>query len=191
MSTYSFVYGQQDKLFKEISLQGKDTLRSENYFVKNTTDSLSATTPEPSSAFSYADTGITKVKKPLKTWVYTKDGKMIKGLLTGGSDSVLVIYEGSASGYKAGDSTHSVTIGYGDINLIKTKKGGGLIKGLLIGGAIGFAPAFFGEGGAYVAVITFPAGLITGGIVGANSKKKHKINGDFKAFSAFAYKYIK
>lgn len=49
-----------------------------------------------------------------------------------------------------------------------------ILKGILIGGAIGLAPIVFGEGGAYVAVFSFPLGLIVGGIVGNNTRKKHK-----------------
>jgi hypothetical protein len=48
-----------------------------------------------------------------------------------------------------------------------------ILKGILIGGAIGFAPIIFGEGGAYAAMITFPAGIITGAILGIRANKKY------------------
>ena len=49
-----------------------------------------------------------------------------------------------------------------------------ILRGILIGGAIGIAPVAFGEGGAYVAVFSFPAGLITGAILGASAKRRHR-----------------
>ncbi len=49
-----------------------------------------------------------------------------------------------------------------------------ILRGMLIGGAIGIAPVVFGEGGAYVAVFSFPAGLITGAILGAAAKRRHR-----------------
>lgn len=49
-----------------------------------------------------------------------------------------------------------------------------VVRGILIGGAIGILPVVFGEGGAYVSIITFPAGLITGAILGLKAKRKHR-----------------
>ena len=49
----------------------------------------------------------------------------------------------------------------------------GALKGALIGGGIGLLPIVAGQGGGYVAIITFPVGLITGAIIGGTSKKKH------------------
>jgi hypothetical protein len=50
---------------------------------------------------------------------------------------------------------------------------------------------FFGQGGAYVAVLTFPLGIITGSIVGATSKRRYVIKGDAQALAQFTRKYIK
>ena len=86
-------------------------------------------------------------------------------------NSVSFVYEGTISEYNTQSANKTISIDYKNIRTIKTKKRGGLLKGVLIGGVIGFAPAFFGEGGGYVAIITFPVGLITGSIVGATSKE--------------------
>jgi hypothetical protein len=57
--------------------------------------------------------------------------------------------------------------------------------------AVGFAPVVFGQGGAFVATVSFPLGVIIGSIVGATSKKKFIINGDLQAFQKFTGKVIK
>ena len=49
-----------------------------------------------------------------------------------------------------------------------------ILRGMLIGGAIGIAPVVFGQGGGYVAIFTFPTGLITGAILGASARRRHR-----------------
>ncbi len=129
--------------------------------------------------------------KLVRIWVYDDNNSAVKGVLIGASDSVLVVYQGSISAYKKESSPALMRINYKNIRLIKIKKSGGVLKGALIGGVIGFTPAFFGEGGAYAAIITLPAGLITGAIIGATSKRKYAIHGDAKAFGKFRHKWIK
>jgi hypothetical protein len=102
----------------------------------------------------------------------------VRGLLTAVSDSVLLIDE----------SNGTSGIAYYNIDKIKTRKKGSTLKGLGIGAGIGIIPAFFGEGGAYAAVITFPVGIITGTIIGATSKKKYTINGSATSFAHFVHK---
>jgi len=58
-----------------------------------------------------------------------------------------------------------------------------LLQGLAIGGVIGLSPIVFGQGGAFVAILTFPVGIITGAIVGATSSEKYFINGNYAAFN--------
>jgi hypothetical protein len=43
----------------------------------------------------------------------------------------------------------------------------------------------------YVAIFTFPLGIITGSVIGATSRKKYEIKGDPQAFAKFTRKYIK
>jgi len=144
-----------------------------------------------SSLWASSQDSISKPAKLLKIWVYTKDNTEIKGVFSGASDSGLFIYEGTISEYNEQSSHKMISIDYKNIRLIKTKKRGGLLKGVLIGAVAGLSPAFFGEGGAYVAVITFPVGIITGTIVGATSKKKYEINGESEAFAQFVNKHVK
>ena len=135
------------------------------------------------------DTLVTK--KPFITWVYTKQGNMVKGVLAGRSGSDLLLYPGSLKEKKKNIDYPFVRIPFGNITTIKTKKPNGLIKGLLIGGGIGFAPVIFGEGGAYVAIIAFPLGIVTGTLICATSKKKFSLNGDYRLFLSFTDKFIK
>ena len=138
----------------------------------------------------FAQTEITKARKPVYIWIYTNDGSIHKGILTGGSATSLQIHPGRIKDYRKQDKAITMNLDYKDITLIKTKKTGGLLKGLLIGGGIGFFPVVFGEGGAYVAILAFPLGVISGTVVGLTSKKKHIINGDIKAFQKFTSKFI-
>ena len=119
---------------------------------------------------------------------------MQQSLLTGGSATTVLIYPGSMKEYKNQASPQSVRISYENITTIKIKKtkgAGGVLKGILIGGGIGLSPAFFGEGGAYAAIIAFPVGVILGAIIGATSKKKYEINGELNSFQKFIHKFIK
>jgi hypothetical protein len=138
----------------------------------------------------HAQTGMSRVHKHLKTWAFTNDDKEIKGTLIGASDSALFIYPGSIGAFEKENAPVLTAINYQNISLVKVKQRGGVLKGALLGGGIGFAPAFFGEGGAYVAVITFPVGLITGTVVGATAKRKYKIDGSHEAFAEFKHKWV-
>lgn len=135
------------------------------------------------------DTLITE--KPVTTWVYTKQGNMLKGVLAGRSGTDLLLYPGSLKEKKKNIDYQLVRINFDNITIIKTKKPNGLIKGLVTGGGIGFAPVIFGEGGAYVAIIAFPLGILTGTLIGASSKKKYMINGNYTSFLTFSDKFIK
>lgn len=132
-----------------------------------------------------------KNQKPIRVWIYTTDAKMQKGILAGRTDSTLLLYQGSKKAYEKQEAPHLADIHYKNITIIKTRSKLGFLKGMGIGAGIGIAPVVFGEGGAYVAVVSFPTGLITGTIIGANSKKKHRINGDFAAFQKFTDTFIK
>jgi hypothetical protein len=141
------------------------------------------------SLLASSQDSIFKPAKLLKIWVYTGDNTELKGVFSGASDSMLFVYEGTIDAYNKQASHKTISIDYKNIRIIKIKKRGGLLKGLLIGAVIGLAPAFFGEGGAYAAVITLPVGIITGAIIGATAKKKYAINGGERAFRQFIEKY--
>ena len=131
-----------------------------------------------------------------KIWLYTSQGNMLKGVLVSTSDSSVNIFPGKFSEWNSHPKTTAINESYLNINNIKTHKKGGLIKGMLIGAGIGLAPVLLssafgqGEGGAYVSIITFPIGIITGAIIGSTSKKKFFIDGDASRFHSF-HKRIK
>ncbi len=133
----------------------------------------------------------TIMQKPLKVWIYSKDNKEQKGILTGSTATTVLIYPGSLKEYKNQSSPQSLSISYESIYLIKIKKANGLLGGLAKGGLIGLTPVIFGEGGAYAAIIAFPLGVIIGSIVGATSKKTFEINGDISSFQKFTKRVIK
>ena len=139
-----------------------------------------------------AQSEFTKVRKPLKAWISLKEDSLRKGLLTGFSTTDLEIYPGSKDEFKNHKSADLTTINYKNIDIIRVKKpgAGGIIKGIAIGGLIGLLPVLFGEGGAYVAIISFPLGIITGAIVGATSKKKYAIDGNLSSFQKFTAKRL-
>ena len=138
-----------------------------------------------------AQTDTVRNQHPQYVWVYTTGGKMQKGILAGHTDSALLLYQGSKRAYKKQEVPALASINYKNITIIKTRIKAGFLKGLGIGAGIGIAPVFFGEGGAYVAALSFPTGLITGSSIGFNTKKKHKINGDFTVFRKFTDTFIK
>src|SRR3954453_14547209 len=96
-----------------------------------------------SSLSVFAQIDITKTKKPLKIWIYTRENSEEKGVFAGASDSVVFIYHGSISAYTKDASPELVSISYKDIDVIKVKKSGGFAKGLLIGAGIGLLPIVF------------------------------------------------
>jgi hypothetical protein len=142
----------------------------------------------PVKMFAQQDTLVTE--KPVTISIYTKQGNKLTGILAGRSGEELLLYPGTWKEKKNNTAYQLVRIHYSSINTIKTKRPNGFVKGLLIGGTVGAAPLLFGEGGAYVAVASLPTGLLTGGIIGASSKKKYTINGEYPAFLAFTNKFI-
>jgi len=137
-----------------------------------------------------SQTTAVKDQKAAMIWVYTKQGSLQKGVWHSSTDTSLSIYQGSMNEYLNKKSHELASINYENISMIKIKKHGGLLKGLLIGAGIGLAPIVFGQGGAFVAFISFPVGIITGTIVGITSKKKYIINGDLHAFQKFINKRL-
>ena len=126
--------------------------------------------------------------KPPRIWVYGSDGKVTKAILAGTDENTLLLY--TAGSKAADDSTRKagmLRIPYTEIVTIKTRKKSGWLKGMGTGGAIGLAPVVAGEGGAYVALVAFPLGLVTGALIGI-SKKKHSINRNLELFNKFARK---
>ncbi|MEO6538902.1 MAG: hypothetical protein ABIT07_00135, partial [Ferruginibacter sp.] len=124
--------------------------------------------------------------------VTTSDGKSISGVLVNTTDSSLTMFSGKPSEYNHLNN-FTVSQQYSNITKIETHRKGSLLKGLLIGAGIGIAPVLvgnlfgpsIGEGAAYVSLITFPVGVITGGILGGTSKKIFLINGDATKFYSF------
>ena len=113
----------------------------------------------------------------------------VKGLLVQLEDSSVILYPRTRKGFRKEVKLDQVVIAWSQIQQIKLKKKNGLFKGVLIGGAIGFAPVIFGEVGAYVALVAFPLGIITGAIVGITSGKKYTINGNYAAFNKMKKRY--
>lgn len=115
--------------------------------------------------------------------IQEKSDKIERGLLVRLEDSSAILYPGKWKRFRKSVINDSVVIAYSQILKIKLKKKNGLLKGLLIGGVIGFAPAFFGEGGSYVAAFSLPIGIITGAIIGSTSHRKFFINGNYASFN--------
>ena len=132
-----------------------------------------------------------KPHRPTYVWVYTKENRIQKGFLTGFSDKDLILYAGNENELKKEKSPQLISFNYENIDVVRAKKRGGLLSGFLIGAAIGLTPIVFGQGGAFVAVVTVPLGAIIGTIVGVTAKKKYMIHGDLTAFEKFKHKVIK
>ena len=137
------------------------------------------------------DTLVTR--KPVNIWVHTSDGNLVKGKLAGRSGNHLLVNTRATEmqGVRGGYTLERIP--YQHITIIRTKKQqgfGGMLTGMLIGGAIGFAPVLGGEAGAYVAVLAFPVGLITGAIVGGTSKKHYRINQSYQPYLRFTNRHL-
>jgi len=126
-------------------------------------------------------------------WITTNEGKVIKGILISTSDSSVEIFPGKKSEYGKQLKISMVKESYVNIAEIQIHKKKALLKGLLTGAGIGLAPVLIGgifgestgQGGAYVSMITFPVGIITGAISGIASRKRFLIRGDKRKFYAF------
>ncbi|MEP6594647.1 MAG: hypothetical protein ABJA71_01825 [Ginsengibacter sp.] len=131
--------------------------------------------------------------RPKKIWVYNDQGNLIKGIFVGSSDSSVNIFPGKLSEWNSRSKTSVVNQSYLNINNIKIHKKSGLVSGMLLGAGVSLLPVLVGsifgqstgQGGCYVSIITFPAGLITGAIIGGTSKKRFLINGEALRFHAF------
>jgi len=131
-------------------------------------------------------------------WITTNEGKVIKGILVSSSDFSVEIFPGNKSEYGKQQKISLVKESYVNIDKIRIHKKNAGLKGLLIGGGIGLAPGLIGpifgkntgEAGSFLSIITFPVGIITGGIIGITSKKRFLIGGDKRKFYAF-HKQIK
>ena len=132
-----------------------------------------------------------KFKKTVKIWIHSQNGQMQKGLLGGRTGDSLLFYSGSNRDYRKQASPAYLHIGCVNISMIKAKKRFGFLEGALVGGSIGFVPIFIGEAGGFVAVVTFPLGIVTGVTAGVLSKKKYKINGNPAAFQKCTDKLMK
>jgi hypothetical protein len=137
-----------------------------------------------SVCFSFAQNTASGTYRPrYYASVTSTDSKIQKGVMIQLNDSSIVLYPGNwQKFYNEKIIQDSVAITYSHIQQIKLKKRGGLVKGLAIGGVIGLSPIVFGQGGAFVAILSFPVGIITGAIVGATSSKKYFINGNYVVF---------
>jgi hypothetical protein len=126
-------------------------------------------------------------------WITTNEGNVIKGVLISTSDSSVEIYPGKKSEYGKQLNISTVKLSYLNIAEIQIRKKNALLNGLLIGAGFGLAPVLMGpifgkstgEGGAYVSIIAFPLGIITGVITGIASRKTFLIGGEKRKFYAF------
>ena len=128
-----------------------------------------------------------------KIVLQTVDEKMVKGLLIEIKDSSITVYPGNSNRIGSEEMSHTENIEYSQIQQIKLKRKNGLLKGMAIGTGIGILPVLVGgifgrstgEGGAYVSLVAVPLGFITGGVIGATSRKKYNVHGDFSQFRDF------
>ncbi|PWU05113.1 MAG: hypothetical protein C5B52_00275 [Bacteroidetes bacterium] len=126
-----------------------------------------------------------------KIWITTTSGNLIKGVLLSVSDSSVKIFPGTYGDLKKQKNYTIINQDYSTISEIKIKKRAGWLKGMGIGALIGASPVLFGEAGAYVAIVSFPLGVVVGTIVGATSKKKFEINAELQNFNKFRHKVSK
>ena len=112
-----------------------------------------------------------------KIWLYNGQENLTNGFLVSTSDSTAKIFTGKLSEWRSSSKISVTDQFYSNIDHIKIHKKGGLIKGVLIGAGIVFylvgslfGPSI-GEGGAYVSIIAFPIGIITGAIIGSTSRE--------------------
>jgi len=124
---------------------------------------------------------------PLPVYLNTVDERSMAGTIQSISDSAIIF--SAKPGSKQGEA-NNMEISYTNIRQIKIRNKNGILKGFFYGTGIGLLPAIGGaiigkgEGGAYVSVITFPLGVITGTLIGT-SRKKFNINGNASSFSDF------
>ncbi|MGZ5248223.1 MAG: hypothetical protein ACXWCR_14035 [Flavitalea sp.] len=159
-------------------------------FILLLTIAISTITPCYSSATATSDT-----LKPLYR-IYLKDLKNYRyqGLMANTPPTTAAIYPGSLSSWKYLNESHQLILPANTIKHYGLTKRDGLLREVLIGSGIRFTPLIIssifgkGEGSAYVSFITFPPGSITGGDIGATSKKRFAIAGNPGLFNLFRNK---
>lgn len=130
-----------------------------------------------------------KLKKnfPMPVYLTTIDNKVIPCMIQDVGDSSILIVSKSR---KANPDLNGTEINYSNIREIKIRRKNGILKGVLLGAIAGALPVAGGiivgqaQGGGFVTMVTLPAGIITGGIIGTSHKKYH-INGNAASFSSF------
>ena len=128
-----------------------------------------------------------------KISLQTTDGKMVKGLLIDIKDSSITVFPGNSNRIGSEEMSHVQKIDYTQMQQIKLKRRNALINTIGIGAGIGILPALVGgifgrstgEGGAYVSLVAVPLGIITGAVIGATSRKKFNVHGEFYQFHGF------
>ena len=131
------------------------------------------------------------LKFKYKIWVHTTSGNLIKGILLSVNDSSVRIFPGEFSQLKKERNSEIVNQSYTTISDIYIRKKAAWLKGMGIGALIGISPIIFGQAGAYIAIVSFPVGIVTGTIVGATSRKKFNINSSKENFAKFRQKVSK
>ncbi len=117
--------------------------------------------------------------------------KRYQGLLIKAGDSAVSIFPGSFYAWKQEDHLQLVIIPAYQIQKIMLQKKNGLLAGAIIRSGIGLLPLLFssivGKGGlgSYLSILTFPLGLMTGGIIGATSRRKYNVAGDPEQYTRF------
>lgn len=153
--------------------------------------------------FSYVITALPGFSQEQKTLedqliiitVYTKQNNYIKGLLHEISDTSVTVYPGDKNEYLAGNQYKKAVFHYQQIKLIKTKKQNKVLKNTLVGGSIGLSIGILSvlnvhpEEAGKVAMITVPAGALTGMVTGLTFRKKYPINGRDGPFKDFTRAY--
>ena len=140
---------------------------------------------------------VTGIKLRYKIELMAADNDLWKGWFVNNKDSSLFIYTGTLRNWKNNVHYNVAQFDYNNIQLVKLKKRKSGTKGMLIGGGIGaaiFAGSFLIPekgctckqlGPEVFAFFGIPVGMIASSIIGANHKKKFKINKSKSNFNTF------
>ena len=127
--------------------------------------------------------GDTLFKRPVSVIIKSMDGSTHPYQVAGRSGNDLLVFE------NPGPPDKLERIPFNSIEYIRARRQKP-VQTILISLGIGLLPLVAGQGGAYVALATFPISLIVG-IVLAGSKRKYSVHGRFDSFRRFTDRYMK
>lgn len=126
--------------------------------------------------------------------VQTTDGRRFAGLIQKTDSAAVYVYSGKFRDWRRKMVLPIQVLQYDSIYAITARRrvGKGMLRGIGIGAALGSSPVIgaafgpsIGQGAGYVMIITFPLGVLTGGIAGALDKRRFVIDGDKSRFLRF------